>query len=180
MATDTHKTRTPHTEAEREAAEQLGVTVPTLRIFAAAIGTGPYPNFALRTQRDVAAHFGVSRRTVAEWIKEGAPGRTGDYRVAEIEAWRKLRYNNPAPNPKLPSRQATGEALRAVYRVLRVDIVQAANDALADFLEALDPAPDVKESLEAAFLMAIDRHFDQFRLPDADIDRVVQEVWKLV
>jgi phage terminase Nu1 subunit (DNA packaging protein) len=42
-------------------------------------------------QAEVAAHFGVSTRTVREWLAAGCPGVPGNYDLAAIAAWRKSR-----------------------------------------------------------------------------------------
>jgi len=42
----------------------------------------------VRTQAEIANHFGVADRTVAYWRGRGMPGEPGDYDLDEIEAWR--------------------------------------------------------------------------------------------
>jgi len=43
------------------------------------------------TQEEVAAAFGVTRRTVIDWIKAGCPGTTGNYDLMQIVTWRDER-----------------------------------------------------------------------------------------
>jgi len=64
--------------------------------------------------------------------------------------------------------------------VRRLHVVQTAADALVGFFESLDANPSIKPVLEAAFLGAIDRHFQQFRLTDEEIEKLVIEVWRLM
>lgn len=42
----------------------------------------------VRTQAEIANHFGVADRTVAYWRGRGMPGEPGDYDLDEIAAWR--------------------------------------------------------------------------------------------
>jgi len=50
----------------------------------------------LESQEQVARAFGVSARTVANWIKDGMPTtRDGRYDIKDIQAWKFMRGNKP-------------------------------------------------------------------------------------
>ena len=52
----------------------------------------------VNTAGEVAAHFGVSERTVRAWLSTDCPGSHGDYRLDAIAAWREARHQ---PDPML-------------------------------------------------------------------------------
>ncbi len=43
------------------------------------------------SQREVAKVFGVTPKSVQDWIQQGMPGRRGEYDIAKIREWRDSR-----------------------------------------------------------------------------------------
>lgn len=73
------------------------------------------------TQSEVAAHFGVSRRTIADWVASGMPRRDGRYDLDEIEGWRSARI--PDDTDPLLSGPGTSPALER-YREARAKLAE--------------------------------------------------------
>ena len=174
LATEDFK-ETPEGSAERTAAH-LGISVRALRLLSAAgcpspIQYGP----VARSQAQVAEFFGVSRRTICDWVQKGMPGSNGCYPLWEILEWRR-RQPNPEPwhltgNRRLEHRDASGDLSRAIYRTLRFDVLTAGQMARIDFMDGfmkIDPKlsrddPNFVEMVETAFACSLAKHFEEFR-----------------
>lgn len=63
---------------------------------------GPAEEGVVGSQREVALHFKVTEGVVKSWRKDGMPGETGRYVLADIDAWYKATYPEPpaAGQPK--------------------------------------------------------------------------------
>lgn len=88
------------------------------------------------TQDEVANHFGVNRRTFAEWLAAGCPGKVkGAYDLAAITAWRAL--NRPEQPPKDQSR------VELELRLLAADVAKREAEAAIKQHEKIKKTEDV-------------------------------------
>ena len=45
----------------------------------------------VRTQAEVAVHFGLAAQSIRDWMRNGMPGRPGHWDLLDIEVWRRKR-----------------------------------------------------------------------------------------
>lgn len=76
------------------------------------------------TRDQVAAHFGVSLRTVAGWLAAGAPGQPGAYPLAAIQAWRDKQNADRKPGDVDPLLAGTSSPALERYRDERAKLAR--------------------------------------------------------
>ncbi|MCC9603515.1 hypothetical protein LOC67_23445 [Stieleria sp. JC731] len=83
------------------------------------------------TQQEVAKHFGVNRRTVAEWLADGCPGKQDNDRfdLDAIAAWR-AENREKQPERNLTKEQLEIELLMADVRKRRAEAAIKEHDQL--------------------------------------------------
>ena len=135
---------------------------------------------------EVGKFFGVSERSAASWRAKGMPGQPGNYPLTKILNWRRQQPDGEVwftGNPKLIPRPATGDLCRAIYKVFRSEIPQAAARAREDFLRVVftdDVPAEDREVIEFGFDCAMQKHFADLRLSNEEIEQRLIETWFLV
>ena len=152
---------------------------------AGADGT-PVTGDSVDSLAEVAKFFSVSERTAASWRAKGMPGQPGNYPLTKILNWRRQQPDGEAwftGNPKLKPRPATGDLCRAIYKVFRSEIPQAAARAKEEFICAVftdDLPEDDRKAIEFGFDCATEKHFSAMCLTDEEIERRLAESWHIV
>ena len=155
-------------------AEAIGVHPVTAMVLAAGgcpgteqLSIGPFAP----SKAAVASEFGVSERTVSTWLAaKGCPGKTENgYSLPHIRQWRLAQTADDDSGQR-------DEYVRGLLRVFRSVIFNSLpvdSDTTTDTAtvesEPNDSGPNDVESARA-----VGR---RFLLTDADIDRIVTEVW---
>ena len=129
----------------------------------------------VETVAALARWFGISERTAHSWKAAGMPcNHDGTYSITAVLHW---RHNRPNPeqwhatgNRQLAPREATGDLVRAIYRVLRSHIVVATANVLDDI------AGDDAE-LRDKLLKSLATHFKAWALTDEEIEQTLIECW---
>ncbi|MHC4878366.1 MAG: hypothetical protein ACYTGL_18100 [Planctomycetota bacterium] len=155
-------------------AEDIGVHPVSAMILAAGgcpgtewLSLGP---FAL-SKAAVAREFGVSERTVSTWLaSKGCPGKTDNgYSLPHIRQWRLAQTGGDGSEQR-------GEYVRGLLRVFRSVIFHSlpadSDSTTADREVDGEPVESGPDDAESARAVGLD-----FLLTDADIDRIVAEVW---
>jgi hypothetical protein len=125
-----------------ELSASLGISILACKLMGALGMPGfEYLRPMGKTADDVASFCGVSRRTVQQWFATGCPGKGPDgYDVVGVLRWRLSQGDVP----ESVFQKAKHEPIRALFRVLTAEIIDAAdgliNRDLADFIQGLDKA----------------------------------------
>lgn len=175
---------------EKKAAEEAGQSVRAQRLWQAAMGVGNGSidyGPTVKSLVEVAEHFGVSERWVNNWRARGMPGETGAYNLAAIRLWLRMQRDGQdqrleTGNPDLLPRDATGDLVRAMYRVLRFHLPRAILLAMSDVRRvSIAGATDAaRATSERAYLLALSSRLDEFILTDEEIEAILKECWPLV
>jgi len=184
-----------------EAAKRLKIAPFSLRIWEAFGCPGPNtadycPTATASTLAEVAAHFGINRRTAHEWKARGIIVETGDpaakFNLIDIRA-RRLKYlidHGQAPSAAeatgdsaLEERPATGDLVRGILRVYAVEIRRACVLAVSEALAECET--DHKHGQTKA--KAVDRvaellgeRIREFVLDEKQISQVLRDCWQFV
>lgn len=179
---------------ESEAAKFHEMSVMPLRLYLASGAIPPdagpvekYQELAT-SHADVANAIGVHERTVATWKKTGMPTVDGKYPIACIRHWR-IREHHDFPewlfrgNKELPDKQITGDLARAIFRMYRTDVNEAARRVVIDFQKALEAKivnHSDPEQLADLLGMLLLRQLQGLFLSDAQIEDILVETWGLL
>jgi DNA-binding transcriptional regulator YiaG len=103
---------------------------------------GPVKQGAVSTIEEVAMAFGVSVRTVFNWLRDGAPAGDGEYDLLALSAWRTMRSNHkPGKGEK---EQWDVEYRRVKFLLAEIELKQKLGELL--------PRQEVEENMSRAFL----------------------------
>lgn len=157
-----------------ELAERLGMSPLALKLWCAA-GLLPFgyeyadPGPFVGTADEVAHHFGVDRRTVQNWKKANPPmpWESGKYDLTAIHRWRAQTFED-GNGPDL---------VRAVFVVVRSELVRAMNDALIAIDDTKGVSDGVKERLRQAVLKKLATHLRPLILDDEEITALLATCW---
>lgn len=79
-------------------------------------------NYIVKSQREVALLFGVTVRTVRNWVIEGMPGVKGEYPLKEIIPWRIDRLRRSMADPEKLKWEVDLKESKAKLARLKYDI----------------------------------------------------------
>ncbi len=113
----------------------------------------------LTTQADVAKAFGVSTRTIREWVAQGMPGSRGAYCFAEILAWRDARREAQR------EKESEYSNLQAEWKRTQIKLAQQRLEIQAGRLLDIDDAHRWMSIIAAAYRAAGERLIKEFGEP---------------
>lgn len=169
--------------SESEAAEQIGVSVRSLRLMAACGMAGAPRDYSptFPTVAELARWFGVSERTAHTWKAAGMPmNPDGTYSQQAVLDWRRNRPN-PEPwhatgNRELSPRPATGDLVRAIYRTQRVHLGEAIMNAIDDALPSNGKNSKRREEL----FNILGNHLAECVPTDEEVEQTLIECWNFI
>ena len=178
--------RLVHTVAE--VAEQLGISLLAVKVLGAA-GCPGLEQFApsAANQADVARYFDVRRSTVSDWAYRGMPTEPdGTYNLVKVRQWRLSQPNPPESmtkgNSSIANQQATAEIVRALFRVLRVEIAIASQAIVDGFTEQCFPDADQGEADrigDSLVSLLVDK-LKPLCLTECDVEQLISDCARLV
>ncbi len=175
-----------------KAASDLGVSSLALRLFAAAGCPSPLRDeydAPVASLAECAKALGVSERALPTWKSKGMPCDAAGYRPVEIREWRRSQdWPEPPGAGGMPRRQATGDLFRAVFRMLRAELTMLAAVAAGDVVAAAfreaksgeSGVGDPRPAVALAVRLVVEARTRTLTLSDAQIERLLEEVWFLV
>jgi len=130
----------------------------------------------------LAAYFKVNRRTAAEWRDAGMPQEPdGTYNLVAVRDW---RMNRPDPPPgvvrgsaKLAGRKATGNLTRALFRLLRLELVSRLSEGFDAFLgKWLPDASEAEtERLRAGLVRIVGDRLRSLCLDEDEVEKLIAD-----
>jgi hypothetical protein len=171
-----------------EVAEQLGISLLAVKVLGAA-GCPGLEQFApsAANQADVARYFDVRRSTVSDWAYRGMPTEPdGTYNLVKVRQWRLSQPNPPESmtkgNSSIANQQATAEIVRALFRVLRVEIAIASQAIVDGFIEQCFPDADQGEADrigDSLVSLLVDK-LKPLCLTECDVEHLISDCARLV
>ena len=164
----------------------LGVHLLAAKIIVAAGAPSedsPYLDEPLETAADAGVFFGVSERTIHSWLARGMPGDRGAYFKSRMLGWRKRQPEaepwHTVSDRSIPAENfhmATGDALRALVRVIRTDLFFAFCDFVEEATSVLGRDKKKLALIQSAFMDAV----KPLIANDEEADQIARDVWNLI